>query len=119
MGLGTWMAGLAVAATLAADSHALVDPTKPVDYVPISAQTLPDEFAVWRLTAVRIGKNGRSAVLNGKIVRAGDVLGKARIVEIGPGTVIVDVDRKRLELQLHGAAVKTQITQKSAIPVPK
>ena len=113
----TWMAGLAVATALAADSDMLVDPTKPVDYLPASALAQPDELVDWRLTAVRIGKDGSSAVLNGKIVRAGDVVGRARVLEIKPGIVVVDFDRKRLEVRLHGAGVKKQTTQKPALPV--
>ena len=115
----TWMAGLAVATALAADSDTLVDPTKPVDYLPASAlaQPLPDELVDWRLTAVRIGRDGSSAVLNGKIVRAGDTVGRARVLEIKPGIVVVDLDRKRLEVRLYGAGVKKQKSQQSDLPV--
>ena len=121
MGTGIWMVGLAVAAVTSTDSGSLTDPTRPVDYLPPSAltQQLPVDLMDWRVTAVRIGKDGRSAVLNGKIVRAGDIVDRAHIVEIGPGMVVVDIDRKRIELRLHGRDVKTQTTQKPAIPVQK
>lgn len=121
MGAGMWMVGMAAAAVLATDSGTLTDPTRPVDYLPASAlaQPLPEELVDWRLTAVRIGKDGSSAVLNGKVVRAGDVVGRARVLEIKPGIVVVDFDRKRLEVRLHGAGVKKQTAQKSALPVQK
>ena len=103
-----WMAGLAVAAVTAAPPDALTDPTKPVDYLPPSAQAqlLPDEMANWHLTAVRIGKDDRSAVLNGKVVRAGDAVGRARVMEIKPGIVVVEFDRKQVDVRLYGAGVK-------------
>ena len=121
MGPGIWMVGLAVAAATGTDPGTLADPTRPVDYLPPSAltQQLPIDLMDWRVTAVRIGKDGRSAVLNGKVVRAGDVMDRVRIVEIGPGIVVVDIDRKRLELRLHGVDVKTQTTQKPVTPVQK
>ena len=121
MGPGIWMVGLVVAAATSPDSGGLTDPTRPVDYLPPSAlpQNASDEFMNWHVTAVRIGKNDKSAVLNGKIVRAGDIVDRARIVEIGPGMIVVDIDRKRLELRLHGPNVKTQTNQKPVFPVQK
>jgi MSHA biogenesis protein MshK len=109
----TWMAGLAVAAVTATAPDGLTDPTRPVDYLPASAQAqpLPDELVNWRLTAVRIGKAGNSAVLNGKIVRVGDMVGRARISEIKPGLVVVELDRRQEEVRLHGAWVKKLAAQ--------
>ena len=114
-----WMAGLAVAAVTAASPDALTDPTRPVDYMPASAraQPLPDEMANWHLTAVRIGKDDRSAVLNGKVVRAGDAVGRARVLEIKPGIVVVEFDRKQVDVRLYGVGVKKQSTGKTENPV--
>ena len=114
-----WMAGLAVVAATMAPSDTLTDPTKPVDYLPDSGQTRPlvDELADWRLTAVRISKDGNSAVLNGKIVRVGDIVGRARVADIKPGMVIVDLDRRQQDIRLHGAWVKKQTTHKIETPV--
>ena len=111
-----WMAGLAVVAATTAPSDTLTDPTKPVDYLPDSGQTRPlaDELADWRLTAVRISKGGNSAVLNGKIVRVGDLVGRARISEIKPGLVVVELDRRQEEVRLHGAWVKKLATQQKS-----
>ncbi len=119
MGSLIWMAGLAVAAAATLPSDMLTDPTKPVDYLPASArvQPLPDEMVNWRLTAVRIGKDDRSAVLNGKVVRAGDAIGRARVVEIKPGIVVVELDRKQLDVRLYGVGVKKQTTRKTENPV--
>jgi hypothetical protein len=113
------MAGITLIAALAGDPGSLTDPTKPVDYLPASAlaQPLPDELVDWRLTAVRIGKEDRSAVLNGKVVRAGDAVGRARVLEIKPGIVVVDFDRKRLEIRMFGAEFKKPTTRKPDLPV--
>lgn len=113
------ISGITLAAALAGDTGSLPDPTRPVDYLPASAQAqpLPGELIDWRLTAVRIGREDRSAVLNGKVVHAGESVGRARIIEIRPGAVLVEFDRKQLEVRLHGVPVKKQITDKTSIPV--
>ncbi len=107
------MVTLVLVAALADDAGALTDPTKPVDYLPASAlaQPLPDELVDWRLTAVRIGKDDRSAVLNGKVVRAGDAVGRAKVLEIKSGTVVVELDRRQVEVRLYGTWVKKQSTR--------
>jgi MSHA biogenesis protein MshK len=107
---GIMLAGLAIMAALAAEPAGLTDPTRPVDYLPASARTqpLPEELVDWRLSAVRIAPEGTSAILNGKVVRVGDAVGTARILEIKPGVVVVEYNRKRLEVSLFGTAVKRQ-----------
>lgn len=116
-----WMGGLVVAAVVAADTGGMADPTRPVDYLPMSAltQPLPEELVDWRLTAVRIGKDDSSAVLNGRIVRTGDQVGRARVVEIRPGIVVVDFDRRRVEVRLFSGDVHKQKAKQSDASVTK
>lgn len=111
MGTTTAIIAIALAATVATagEGAGLTDPTRPVDYLPASARTqvLPEELIDWRLTAVRIGATDRTAVLNGKVVRAGDSVGRATVTEINPGIVTVELDRRLVQVRLHGAGVKT------------
>lgn len=115
------MGALAVMAAIAAENGAMTDPTRPMDYMPASAlsQPLPEELMDWRLTAVRIGKDGGSAVLNGRIVREGDQVGRARVVEIKPGIVVVDFERKRLEVRLFTGGVHKQKAKQADASVTK
>lgn len=121
MALATTILGIALAAAVpaAGDGAGLTDPTRPVDYLPASAraQPLPEELIDWRLTAVRIGATDRSAVLNGKVVRAGDSVGRARVLEINPGIVTVEFDRRQVEVRLHAAGVKTKTKANSETSV--
>lgn len=110
-----WMLGMALA--FAADAPGgLVDPTRPADYAGAAAQTRPltDELAELRLNAIRISGAGNSAVLNGRIVRAGENLGRARVVDVRPGVVIVELDHRQTELRLAGPEFKKPTTQRKS-----
>ena len=84
----------------------LPDPTRPSDYyVPQSVTEVPRRDAAFSLSANRISPQDRSALLNGTIVRVGDVLDSAKVVEINPTEVIVEYDRKRLTVPLYAQGV--------------
>lgn len=105
---------LAVAAGGAvAGATPLDDPTRPADFAGSGdVAPLPEELVDWRLTAVRIGAESRTAVLNGAIVRTGDLVGQARVMEIKPGAVIVELGHRQLEVRLYdGGTMKTKTKQ--------
>lgn len=112
---------LTLAAVGPVNSQGLTDPTRPSDYLPSStlSQPLPDELADWHLTAVRIGKEGSSAVLNGRVVRPGDRVGRARVLEIKPGAVTVELDLKRVEVNLYSRGVSKKLVKGAGNPVEK
>jgi hypothetical protein len=120
MPVATMMLPLVLAATVNGDAAGLTDPTRPVDYLPAAAAApLPEAMTDWKLTAVRIGAADRSAVLNGKVVRTGDVLGRARITEIRPGAVLVEYDRREVEVRLNGMSVKKKSAEAASEAVRK
>ena len=114
-------------------AEALPDPTKPAEYE--SAETFVPEiseevqewvypldglFSVdrtlkmeevqeWKLTAIRITENDRSAVINGRIVRKGDMVGPARILAIQPVSVLLDHDSQKISVRLYSDLVQKKI----------
>ena len=87
----------------------LPDPTRPADYsdapVMLELYELPKELMEWKGTVIRISGNERSAIVNGKLVRTGDEIGPARIVEINPGNVILDYEDKQVVVRLYNDVV--------------
>ncbi len=87
----------------------LPDPTRPADYsdapVMLELYELPKELVEWKVTAIRISENERSAIVNGRLVRTGDVIGPARIVEINPVNVILDYEDKQVIVRLYSDVV--------------
>lgn len=94
----------------------LPDPTRPADWLvqtePVFVEQIqiPGKKIEWRLTAIRIAKNDRSAILNGKLVRVGDMVNSATVIEIQPRAVIVDHEEKKLIVKLLSMEVKKEYT---------
>jgi MSHA biogenesis protein MshK len=84
----------------------LPDPTRPYDYAATVEVQQGTAAADWRLTGIRIRGEDRTAIINGRVVRAGDDLDGAKVVEIGHGQVVLDQDRKRVVLRLLLSTVK-------------
>lgn len=87
----------------------LPDPTRPPDYtatafVPEPAQKDDVEF---NLTAVRIDKDSRSVIINGELLRVGDKVGSAEILEIHPAQVILNHENRRMIVRLYSGFSKT------------
>lgn len=96
--------------TLAGVSAAtLPDPTKPPDYgVNIEpSEQPPQPVTDFTLTATRIDKHERSAIINGHLVRIGDPIGSAKLVEIHPAYVVLDYQQQRVVVRLYKKMVKT------------
>lgn len=70
---------------------------------------LPKELIEWKVTVIRISGNERSAVINGKLVRTGDEIGPAKIIEINPGNVILHYEDKQVVVRLYSDSVHKKI----------
>ncbi len=90
-------------------AEALPDPTRPADYAAESFYVEPvqKEDVDFNLTAVRIDKDTRSVIINGKLLRAGDSVNSAEVQEIHPSHVILDYDGKRMVVRLYRGFSKT------------
>lgn len=89
-------------------ANGLSDPTRPADFYTgtINIEYIPEETAEWSLKAIRITSDTRIAIINNKIVKEGDSIGPASVLEIKHGSVVLDYDRQRLEVMLIRADIK-------------
>ena len=86
----------------------LPDPTRPATYMvkdtaPIYVEVFDEntkEKISWKLSAIRISKNDRTAIVNGKLVRVGDDIDQAKVLEIKPLSVVIDHDDQKLIVRL-------------------
>lgn len=87
----------------------LPDPTRPADFsvAPeiIETYELPKELIDWSVSAIRISGSDRSAIVNGKLVRVGDQIGPARILEINPAAVVLDYEKRQVYVRLFSNVV--------------
>jgi hypothetical protein len=88
----------------------LPDPTRPANYseaLPeiIEVYELPKELVDWRVTVIRITDRDRSAIVNGQLVRVGDQIGPAKILEINPAAVVLDYEKKQVYVRLFSDVV--------------
>ena len=94
----------------------LPDPTQPADYFVapqvVEENELPKDLIDWHVTAIRINdkNDDRSAIVNGQLVRAGDQIGPAKVVEIKPASVVLDYDNKHVVVRLFSNIVEKKIT---------
>lgn len=107
--LGRTMLALALvtAATVAAaDTDAdLRDPLRPPDWGESDAGDGFDAGA-WRLASTLIAEGRRVAIVNGRIVRAGEVVGGARVLAIAPGRVELDYRGRRFTVRRETPRVR-------------
>ena len=89
----------------------LPDPTRPATYVvkniePVFFEEINVKQSInWKLSAIRISDNDRTAILNGKLVRAGDDIGPAKVLEINPLSVVIDHEERKLIVRLFNTKV--------------
>ena len=89
----------------------LPDPTRPADFMaentePVFIEEIDTTDKInWKVTAIRISDKDRSAIVNGKLVRAGDNVGPAKILEIKPLSVVIDYENRKLILRLFNNQV--------------
>jgi len=84
----------------------LPDPTRPATYdlynnEPVFVEDFNDEESIdWKVSAIRISENDKSAIVNGKLVRVGDEVGPAKVIEIKPLSVLIDHENNKLIVRL-------------------
>ncbi|MFT6915243.1 MAG: hypothetical protein ACJAWL_001546 [Motiliproteus sp.] len=96
---GILLAVLAVS-SVTLPSQAAVDPTRPPAQSGNGAATLNVKASPWQLQMIRIGTQGRQAVVNGVWMRQGDSVGGAELVSIESGTVVLKKGKRRIPLHL-------------------
>lgn len=90
----------------------LPDPTRPADFmVEDTEPVFIEEFVFkekisWRVSAIRISAEDRSAIVNGKLVRVGDEISSGTIAEINPLSVVVDYEDRKLIVRLFNNQVR-------------
>lgn len=82
-------------------AQVLTDPTRPAEFqTALVIQELPEELVDWKVTAIRISAKDRTAIVNGDIVREGQTIGPATILEIQTTQVILDYDNRKVAVRL-------------------
>lgn len=88
----------------------LPDPTRPYLYDIAPPVTAESEGKVeWRLTGVQIRPDSKSAILNGTLVKVGDRIGAASVVNIEPGQVTLAENYRHIIVKLLSADVKVKV----------
>ncbi len=92
--------------------NTLPDPTRPADYSTdtVAEEEQPQEPTDWHLTAIRTSAEGRLAIVNGTLVRIGDEVGSATVLEITSKSVVLDYNQKRLEINLLPQDIKKTVS---------
>ena len=90
---------------------ALPDPTRPYQYnTAVEIDYSVEEDRDWRLSGIRFEQVERFAIINNKLVREGDKVDGAEVLEIKPDNVVLSYDNKHLELKLHLTGIKKPVT---------
>lgn len=89
----------------------LPDPTRPFAHevepeLIIQEHDSGQQNITWRLNGIRIADTGRSAILNGQIVRVGDSVSGARVLEIEPAWIIIEHENQHIRLELLDINIK-------------
>ena len=91
----------------------LPDPTRPADYIvetdePVFVDVFSEdtkEQLSWTLSAVRISEKDKTAIVNGSLVRIGDEINQARVVDIKSQSIVIDHKDKKLIVRLFNDLV--------------
>lgn len=106
------LVGIASAVAAAAEpAVALPDPTRPYAFATAIEveQDVTQKGMQWRLNGIQIRDGERTAILNGHVVKAGDSLGAARIVEINPAEVVLMQESQKIVVKLVLSGVKKPV----------
>ncbi|GJM06119.1 MAG: hypothetical protein DHS20C09_21150 [marine bacterium B5-7] len=96
---------------LAMANTSLSDPTRPANYLvedsdPVFFEEITSKEKIdWKLSAIRISDVDRTAILNGQLVRAGDELDSAKVLEINPVSVVIHHEDRKLIVRLFKTKV--------------
>ncbi len=96
------------------------DPTRPYQHqnnetLEIEQVYIPDRKIQWRLSGIRLRGDLRTAILNGKLVKEGDDLGVAKVMEIRPREVVLLHEDKNLIVKLLYSDIKRPVDDKSSM----
>ncbi len=87
-------------------TQSLPDPTRPADYQnTVVVRDLRLTRTDWNLTAIRISDTDRTAIVNGTLVRVGDVIGQATVLDIQPVQVILRHENRQVAVRLFSDSV--------------
>lgn len=98
-----------------AAAAALSDPTRPPDYgvSRVIIQQPEKRETEFNLTAIRIDEDFRSIILNGKLLKEGEKVNSAKVLEIHPSHVVLEHKNERLVVRLfEGLNKKTSSPDK-------
>jgi len=90
----------------------LPDPTRPATFIvedrePVFFEEIDVKEKInWKLSAIRISTEDRTAIVNGKLVRVGDDVGPAKVLEINPISIVIDHEDRKLIVRLFNNKVK-------------
>ena len=91
---------------LVAHGENLTDPMRPSDAEPARSEA-PAAAARYELSAILYSPDRRVAIVNGRSVREGQRVGRARVARIRRGRVELDLGDRRLTLALATPPNKT------------
>ena len=89
----------------------LPDPTRPATFIvedsePVFIEEIDVKGKInWKLSAIRISTEDRTAIVNGKLVRVGDEIGPAKVLEINSLSVVIDHEDRKLIVRLFNNKV--------------
>lgn len=89
----------------------LSDPTRPARYIaenlePVFFEEINVKEKIdWQLSAIRISNKDKTAILNNSLVRVGDDVGPAKVLEINPLSVVIEHEDKKLIVRLYNTVV--------------
>lgn len=96
---------LVAALPAAAAEDGMRDPLRPPDRGPSGGGDGFDAGA-WTLASTLIAEGRRVAIVNGRPVRTGDVVGGARVLAIAPGRVELDYRGRRFTIRRQTTRVR-------------
>ena len=99
-------------AVLSADASARHAAPAPVPTAAPPSQPAPaakpaepeDDAARFKVSSIMVGPKSATAIINGRIVGVGDVIGQAKVLRITPSTVDLDVSGRRVQVGMQAAA---------------
>lgn len=95
--------------TFCASVWALNDPTQPYNYMKAPEFVeieIPEESTEWKLNGIMIDGVNKSAILNGKRIREGEMIGNARVLTINKTSIVLEEGDRHLVVRLLDTRVK-------------
>lgn len=97
-----------------AGEEVVTDPTRPLNFEAPSTDAAADGRPApvfsrrFEVSSILIRSDTRIAVINSQRVREGGTVDNARVVEIHPASVILEVNGQQGEVQLHQRSIKSR-----------